>query len=165
MNDEGGRGGESRPTDQAAALSTVEPGLLDEKLIVSGTINIRKTHPNLYLGITTFALIDVALGLCFSFFHPTFPVYGMPYQLWGVIYLALGISQLVFLNFYRRLTGVRVTMVCSIIFALFFGFGTLQPVFEGNASPQLMILYAGIAALQIPLVLEPFINPWTARRD
>lgn len=146
------------------ALSTTEPGSLDESIVVKGTINIRKTHPNLYLGISTFALMDLALGLNFLFFTPTFHVYGMPFVLWGVIYLALGISQLIFLNVYRKLPLVRVTMACSITFALFFGVGTLQPVFEGLASPQLMILYAGMAALQLPLLLEPFINPWTAKR-
>lgn len=145
-------------------LSTNESTPVNDQLVVNGSINIRKTHPNLYLGISTFALMDLALGLNFLLFTPTFHVYGMPFWLWGVIYLTLGISQLVFLNLYRSLPLVRVTMASSITFALFFGVGTLQPVFEGVASPQLMILYAGVAALQGPLLLEPFINPWTAKR-
>lgn len=147
-----------------AALTTESADNIDVALVVNGQINLHRTHPNLYLGISTFALIDLALGVCFLVFTPTFQVYGMPYQLWGVIYLVLGICQIIFLNFYRSLPLVRVTMACSITFALFFGVGTLQPVFEGNASPQLMILYAGVAALQLPLLLEPFINPWTAKR-
>jgi len=50
-------------------------------------------------------------------------------------------------------------------YLLFFGVGTAQPVLSGKTSAQLLVLYCGLAALQIPLLIEPFINPWTAKRD
>ena len=154
-------------TDEPAAALTTGPQEpdIDEGLVVNGSIDVRKTHPNLYLAVSTFALISVALGVNFWAFHPAFQVYGMPNGVWGSIFLALGIGKLIFLNLYRRLRMVRAVMACAVAYMLFFGVGTTQPVFDGKASVQLLILYVGLAALQIPLLIEPFINPWTAKRD
>ena len=148
------------------ALTTTDENDLDAGLVVNGgRIDVRKTHPNLYLAVSTLALVSVALGVNFWVFNPAFQVYGASNRVWGSIFLLLGIGKLVFLNAYRRLPLLRATMAAAVAFMLFFGVGTLEPVLEGDASAQLLILYVGLSVLQIPLLLEPFINPWTARRD
>jgi hypothetical protein len=130
-----------------------------------GTVKVRKTHPNLFRMILAYGIINVALGINFWVFTPAFLVWGLPNSVWGTIFLALGVAKITSLAIYRNLTLVRATMALAVAYMLFFGAGTLEPTLQGKASAQLAILYAGLALLQIPLLLEPFINPWTAARD
>ena len=148
-----------------ASITTEDEQDLDATLIVNGSIDVRKTHPNLYLAVSTLAGISVALGFNFWIFNPAFAVYGTSNRVWGSIFLLIGISKFVFLNLYRRLPLLRATMAVAVAFMLFFGIGTLEPVFQGKASVQLLILYLGLSLIQIPLLIEPFINPFTARRN
>lgn len=131
----------------------------------SDLIDIRKTHPNLYWLVMTVAIMDVALGLNFIILQPTFSIYAAPNVLWGMIFLGIGVSKLVSLNLYRRLRLVRASMAVAVAYMMFLGLGTTQPWLEGSGSLQLPILYMSMSALQIPLLLEPFINPWTAKGD
>lgn len=149
----------------SSSLTSVSEQDLDAGLVVNGQINVRKTHPGLYRLVMGIALICIALGVNFLVFTPTFRVYDLPNPLWGAIFLAVGLSKVVFLNLYRSLRLTRMTMAFAAAYILFFGAGTMQPALEGNASLQLPILYAGIAATLVALLLEPFINPWTAKRD
>lgn len=158
-----------------AALSTAEPGQdLDAGLVVNGSINVRKTHPALYRLVMSTAVIHIALGLNFLVgqdvlgllpFQPTFFVWDMPNWVWAALFLAIGLGKVVFLNLYRNLWLTRATMGFSVAYLLFFAVGTMQPAVEGKGSLQLPILYVGLVAVLVPLLLEPFINPWTARRD
>lgn len=129
-----------------------------------GEIDIRKTHPNLYWLVMTLAAIGIALGLNFIINQPTFKIYSAPNVLWGVLFLALGFGKIVALNVYRRLRLVRASIAFAVAYMMFLAAGTTQPFLEGSGSLQLPILYAGLAALQIPLLFEPFVNPWTAKR-
>jgi hypothetical protein len=137
---------------------------IDEGLVVNGSIRLSQTHPSLYRSIMLLSTGSILMGLNFWIFNPAFLVYDLPNQLWGSIFLTLGIAEIVFLNLYRRLRLVRATMAFSIAYFAIFGLGTAQPVFEGKASLQLPILYGGLVVLYLVLLLEPFINPWTARR-
>lgn len=141
-----------------------ENGDLDKTLVVNGSINVRLTHPNLYYTIMVFAIVSLILGLNFLVLHPTFLIYNQPNWLWGSIFVIIAVIKLIFLNFYRRLKPMRATMAFAVGYSLFLAGGTMQPFFEGQGSLQLPIMYAALAALQYPLLLEPFINPWTARR-
>lgn len=129
-----------------------------------GAIDIRKTHPNLYWLVTILAVTDIALGLNFIFLNPTFPIYAGPNDLWGGIFLVVGFSKLVSLNLYRRLRLVRAIMAFEVTYMMFLALGTTQPFIEGVGSLQLPIVYVSLSAIQIPLLLEPFINPWTDKR-
>lgn len=129
----------------------------------AGTIDIRKTHPNLYWLVMILAVVQIALGCNFIFLDPTFPIYEAPNVLWGVLFLVIGFGKIISLNFYRRLRLVRGLMAFAVTYMMFLAFGTTQPFLEGVGSLQLPILYAGMSALQIPLLLEPFINPWTSK--
>lgn len=150
---------------EGAALTTgpSEPNI-DEGLIVNGSINLSRTHPNLYRIVMGYAVLCVAHGLNFWIFSPTFLIYDMPNWLWGTIFLAQGIFLLVFLKVRRSLRVVRAGMAFAVAYFLFLGIGTMQPVFEGQGSLQLPIWYVGAATFLIALLLEPFINPWTAKR-
>lgn len=166
-------GGTSRSTDPATetsiateALTTFEPGQdIDAGLVVNGSINVRKTHPALYRLVMATAAVSVALGVNFLIFTPTFYVWDMPHELWATLFLAIGLGKIVFLNLYRSLRLTRATMTFAVAYLLFFAAGTMQPAIEGVGSLQLPILYAGFAAVLAYLLLEPFINPWTAKRD
>jgi hypothetical protein len=149
-----------------AAITSEKPALnIDNGLIVNGDISVRRTHPTLYRSTMFLATLNIALGLNFFAFEPTFYVYDQPHELWGTIFIALGVAQIVFLNFYRHLRLMRATMALSMGYMAAFGLGTMQPAFEGKGSLQLPIVYGGFVAFQLALLLEPFINPWTAKRD
>lgn len=133
------------------------------RLINDGEINVRKTHPNLYWLLMVLAATGIALGLNFIFLQPTFLIFDGPNVLWGVIFLVSSIARIIALNVYRRLRWVRATMAFSAAYIGFLAIGTAQPYVEGAGSLQLPIIYAGMALLQVPLLMEPFVNPVTAK--
>jgi hypothetical protein len=159
MNEQGG--GTSEPALTTAASA---PDIDEALVIVDGSIRLSRTHPTLYRTVMLFAVLSIALGLNFWILAPTFWIYDLPNALWGTIFLALGTAKIVFLNFWRRLRAVRAVMAFAVAYFLFLSVGTGQPFVEGQGSLQLPILYLFCAGFQIPLLLEPFINPWTARR-
>lgn len=127
-------------------------------------VSTRKTHPNLYISLTTIALTSIALALNFHFYTPTFNPYGINKEIIGAIFFLLGFSQLIFLNLYHNLKFVRLILAMSISFMLFWGFSNTQQAFAGKASFQLPILLISLAILQIPLLLEPSTNPMTINK-
>lgn len=152
-------------------MKTVEPVLttngtedIDQSIVVNGNIDIRKTHPNLYLMVMTLGAIDVLLAANFYWLNPTFEVYHLKNYVWASVFLTLGLAKWWFLNFKRSLRVVRMTMAFAVSFLVFFAIGTAEPWLDGVGSLQLPIMYLGMAAVQIPMLLEPFLNPWTARR-
>jgi len=150
-----------------AAIETQSPGNndIDNTLVINGSIRVRKTHPNLYRMIMLLAVLCLLLGLNFVVLHPTFLIYDQSNYLWGIIFFVIGTSQIVFLNFYPRLKMVRLSMSISVGYFLFLAMGTCQPFFAGVGSLQLPILYGAMAIIHLPLLFEPFINPWTAERE
>lgn len=126
-------------------------------------IDIRKTHPNFYWLVMTLATIAVLLGLNFIINQPTFLIHNAPNTLWGGIFLALGSGEIIFMNFYRRLRLVRACIAFGFTYTMVLAWGTTQPFFDGVGSLQLPILYAGLSVVQIPLMLEPVVNPLTRR--
>lgn len=127
-------------------------------------IDIRKTHPNLYRLEMVISIMSFMLGLNFIINTPTFLIFDLPNVLWGTIFLVLSSCEVVFLNIIRRLRYVRACMAFSVTYMMFLAAGTTQPFFEGVGSLQLPILYAGVSAARMPLMLEPFINPWTSHQ-
>jgi hypothetical protein len=132
----------------------------------SNRVFLRNTNPNLYRSLMTFALIFVFLGVNFLLGPPpTFQQYGISRYVIGTGFLTLGLTKLVFLNLRRNLRAVRILLIFGIAYPLFWGIGTTETAFAGTSSFQLFILYCGLAALQIPLLLEPFFNPVTANGE
>lgn len=119
----------------------------------------RKTHPNLYFGITAFGLISVALGLNMIFTTTTYYPYSINDVLTGTILIAIGVFKIATLNL-QLLTLVRWSMAASVGFMLFYGLGYAIG-FLSNDIPtmQPFILYSGLAVLQIPALIEPSANP------
>lgn len=137
-----------------------------------GAINIRLTNPDLYW--FTLMSIGLALTLGFNFAlsaaewgipEPTFLIYDQSNYLWGGIFLAIGLSQFVFLHVFRNLRVIRATEAVSFICCLSIGYGTMQPFFDEKGSFQLPAFYVFWGLVQFRLLIMPFINPWTARRD
>lgn len=126
------------------------------------TGHLRSTHPNLYRSVMTIGVIDIALGLNFLLTTPTFEQFGIPKNFIGACFLTLGLAKIVCLNVFHSLRIVRLLMVFGIFFKLFWAVGTTETFFQGRSSLQLCVLYIGLAALQVPLLLEPFLNPVTA---
>lgn len=122
---------------------------------------IRYSHPNLYKGILTFAVINIALGFNFWFANPTFNPYNIDKTIIGTIFFVLGFGETVFLILPLRIKMIRLLMALNIGFILFWGIGTSITAFQGITSFQLFILYTGLAALQLWQLLEPVINPMT----
>lgn len=130
---------------------------------LAGEINIRYTHPGMYWIMMALAVGEVAFGWNFIRNDPTFAIYDGPNNLWGGIFVGLGLARLTALNVYRRLALVRASMVFSLFYMGFLAYGTTTPYREGTGSLQLPFFYALVAAIQIPLLFEPFVNPLTAR--
>lgn len=84
-------------------------------------IKIKFSHPNLYHGILTFSLINIALGLNFYFTNPTFNPYGIDKMIIGTVFLILGLAKVIFLVFWHNIRAVRVTMALEIGFMVFLG--------------------------------------------
>lgn len=128
-------------------------------------MDIKRTHPHLFLAYLIYGLLCVALGLNFLFLNPTFDPLDVPKQIPGGISMTLGVCVLAFLKF-RSATPLRVAMA-SLITVFFFWCGAL--VFDffrlGQTSLQLPITFLALGALAIPLTIEPSINPATLKQD
>lgn len=133
--------------------------------LVTRKVDIRKSHPSLYITIMIIAFICIGEGVNFLYSTPTFKPYGISGDLIGSIFLAIGLSKIVFLNLYRNLLLVRLTASLSSGFLLFWGITNTQQSFLGKASFQLPIFIIGLALVQLRLVLEPSVNPITMKKD
>ena len=157
------------PNGQLVPILTTDTPKLEQVYgqgeIINGTVDLRKTNPNLWRAVLGFAIINISLGFNFLIFHPVFLLWHQSNYLWSAIFLTLGTSKIVFLILKRNLSMVRLTMGAEIGYMMFLAIGATEPVLTNSASMQLPILYVGLAFLELPWLLEPFINPWTARRD
>lgn len=126
--------------------------------------NLRLTHPNLYRALMTDAAILIALAANFLLSTPTFNPFDIHKEYVGTGFLIIGLSELVLLNFFRSLIALRVVLMISITYLIFWGIGTTQSYFDGRSSLQLFILYFGLASIKASLLLEPFSNPATATK-
>jgi hypothetical protein len=125
-------------------------------------LNLRRTHPNLYVAYTVYACISIGLGLNFLFLNPTFDPLDIPKQVPGVVFLALGLTKLVCLNFVRRHGPLRLTMATAITIMFFWSGALIFDFFRlAQTSLQLPITFLGLAATGMPLLAEPPINPVT----
>lgn len=122
-------------------------------------VNLRTTNPTLFRGVLTVAIIFIAMALNFLLTVPTFEQFGIPKNVIGWGFMILGVGQVIALTLWRDLRVVRLGLAAGIIYCLFWGVGTSQTFFEGKSSLQLLILYLGIAAIQVPLLFSPYLNP------
>lgn len=127
-------------------------------------VNIRKSHPTLYHAIMTLALARVALALNFWFSRPTFTPYGIHRYIAGIVFFALGASQLLFLHLLRDLRKIRLVINLSGGVMLLWGLVNMQQSFQGKASFQLPIMFVMAAVLQYVLLIEPPVNPMSERK-
>ena len=125
---------------------------------------MRKTHPNFYWVLMLLAATGIALGCNFIFLQPAFLIWDGPNELWGGIFLVISVAKIVALNVYRRLRWLRATMAFTAAYMAFLAVGTAEPYVNGVGSLQLPILYVGLALFQVPLLMEPFVNPETAKQ-
>lgn len=116
-------------------------------------MSLRKTHSLLYYLVSVVALIQVALSLNFWLSRPAFNPYDISKNIIGFIFAAFGISQLFLLNALRNFRKLRILLTFSIVFMFAWGLANTQQVFDGNASMQLPILFLGICAIQVLLVI------------
>lgn len=128
-------------------------------------VDIRKTHPNLYRGITILAITFIALGINFILATPTFAPLNLPYTAVGTLFLALGVTKLIFLNFIRIVKLIRVVMAFEIGVMFVWAWFNTQQFWSGNASLQLPIAYMAISLFEICLLVEPAFNPVTEKPD
>lgn len=126
-------------------------------------VNLRLTNPTLYRSVMVFALISVGLGLNFLLARPTFNPYQIDKQIIGVVFLCFGLAELIGVVVILNLQFIRVVMALNVAFMMFWGIGTSITFFTGQTSLQLFVLYAGLSALQLFLLLEPFVNPLTGK--
>jgi hypothetical protein len=126
-------------------------------------VSLRLLHPALYRAVMLYATGFVALGINFLIFTPTYLIFGMPNELWGALLLAIGATELFFLNVVNRLSHVRQAMAAGIALCLILAAGTCEPFIHHVGSLQLPLMYLGLAATQYPLLIEPPVNPWTKR--
>lgn len=156
--------------EQLKKLREQLPGADPTPLTTSDTVavdvptkpNLKFTNPNLFISLITFAIISIAIAVNFQLTTPTFQQYGIPKEALGAAFGSIGLAQLFFLLVWRKLKAVRIAVVLNIAAMVFWGIGTTQTFFEGTSSLQLCVLYFGLAALQVPLLMEPYFNPVTA---
>lgn len=127
-------------------------------------VNLRKSHPGLFHSILTVACMGVALAFNFWIFTPTFNPYGIDKNIIGIVFAVIGLGQLVFLIVVRDLRMVRIMLAVSISWMMSWGLSNTQQVFLGKASFQLPILFIVVSILQVPLLIESPVNPFTEKK-
>lgn len=127
-------------------------------------LNLRKSHPGLYHSIFTVAAMGIALAVNFWFSKPTFNPYGIDRHVIALVFALIGASQFVFLVLVRDLRMVRLMLAVSLSWMMFWGLSNSQQFFAGRASLQLPILFITVSILQIPLLIESPVNPFTEKK-
>lgn len=127
-------------------------------------LNLRKSHPGLYHSIFTVACMGIALAVNFWFSKPTFNPYGIDRHVISLIFALIGGFQMVFLVLVRDLRMVRFMLAVSLSWMFFWGLSNSQQFFNGRASLQLPILFITVAIMQIPLLVESPVNPFTEKK-
>ena len=128
-------------------------------------IHIRKTHPNLFRLILSGSLFTILLGINFIYKTPTFNPYGIPKAWIAIVFLGLGIINLIALTLSYDLRIVRLTMMASSFWAGLWGLLNLEQGLRGTASFQLPLWCLWVATWQLILLLEPVVNPMTRKGD
>jgi hypothetical protein len=129
------------------------------RIEVRPRIDLRTAHPNLYKAITTFALISLGLGLNFLLIKPAFNQYHLS-KIMAVVFVVIGVAQLVFLNVVHRLPLLRLAMAAGVSSLFFYGGALTTYYFQTHStSLQLPITYFGLSILQFALLIEPPTNP------
>lgn len=106
----------------------------------------------------------VALALNFWFTNPTFNPYGVDKNIIGFVFAAIGVAQMMFLAVFRDLRMVRMMLAVSLGWFMFWGLSNTQQFFAGKSSLQLPILFVVVSALQVPLLTESPVNPFTEKK-
>lgn len=109
---------------------------------------LRKTNPGLWRAQSVFGVISIALGINFFASNPAFNPFGIHKDIIGVIFLALGLTQLAALNVFHSMRLIRGLQAISTWVLLSWGLLNTEQSFAGKASFQLPILYLGLALLQ-----------------
>lgn len=126
-------------------------------------VYLRKTHPLLYHFLMAIACLWIALAFNFWYRTPTFnPV---PVQVPIIACGILGVLLLVFLNLHRDLRLMRLTLMLSVAWSLFWGIINSRQSFDGLASFQVPILFIFLAVGQGLLLIESPVNPMTRKRQ
>jgi len=131
------------------------------ELLNGGRVDLRKTHLNLWRMVLLLALGELLLGANFLWLQPTYPIFHAPNELWGVCFVVIALAQALALLISHSLPLVRGCMSVAVAYILIVAVGACEPWLDGVGSLQLAILYAGMAVIQLPLILEPFLNPMT----
>lgn len=123
---------------------------------------MRKTHPNLYLGIMGFGAWGVLTGISSYFTDPIVP-FGMPAWFFATLYLIFGIGKLIGANT-KYLVLARLAMLGCIVYSLFNGLAFAVMYFNGELqSFNIAINYLFIGVIQLAPLQEPAINPLTLK--
>lgn len=123
---------------------------------------MRTTHPNLYKTYVAYAVLSIALGLNFLFLTPAFRPLETPGWAIGSIFLGCGLIKLTLLLLSTNHARLRLSMALSVVIYSFWAGALTFDFFRlSQTSLQLPLTYAGLAALGVLLLLEPFTNPAT----
>lgn len=153
-------------------MNEVVPPLTDKSMVVNGSVNVRLTNPDLYRNAMLSGVVSLLMGLNFLLGAipggiipaPTFFVYDQSNFLWAGCFFALAALKLVTLTLRHNDRLLRLWLWLSSVYLVFFALGTCQPFADGKGSLQLPLLYATWAFVCLYTLLNPLINPWTARR-
>lgn len=125
---------------------------------------MRNTHPNLYKTYVAYAALSIALGLNFLFLTPTFMPLEVPKWPIGLLLLGCGLTKLVLLARNSSNIWLRRSMALSVAIYSFWAMALTFDFFRlFQTSMQLPLTYIGLSSLGVLLLLEPFINPATAK--
>lgn len=106
----------------------------------------------------------IMLGLNFLFLKPTFNPLGIPKGTFGIIFLAVGVVGLIFLNFAKpRLVKMVMAVAASLL--LFYSALLVIQFFQlKQTSLQLPITYTIISLLGLYSLTEPSVNPLALKK-
>jgi hypothetical protein len=126
-------------------------------------LDLRHTHPALYHSIMILSIGSILLAVNFWTSTPTFTPYGWDDNIIGAIFFVIGAVQIVFLNVWRDLRVIRLSLAVAVAWNAIWGGVNTQQFFNGKASLQLPILYLILAVVRIPLLAESPVNPMTEK--
>lgn len=125
---------------------------------------MKDRHPTLWKVYLTYALGSILAGLNFIYLTPAFMPFDMPKWPVGLIFLSCGVIELLLLLFVSSATWLRRSMALTVFIYLFWvGALTYDFFARSQTSMQLPIFVLIGATVALFSLIEPFINPATAK--
>lgn len=117
--------------------------------ISNSNLRVRKSNPTLYRSVIAHAIISILAAINFWTTDPPFVPYNISENIVGVVFVLIGVIQLLSVHIWPTLRRIRKAAAVSGGITLCWGLANTYQFFFGPATLQLPIFVGGLGVIQL----------------